>query len=64
MLKIKHAESGKNGETQKGEQLIAPLHQRDVSAWEFYCQRKNGLSDFIIIGRVRTYGRPSDAHHS
>src|SRR5438477_146857 len=64
MLKIKNAQSGKNGETQKGEQLIAPLHQRDVAASDFYCQRKNRLSGFIIVGRVRAYGRPRHPHHS
>src|SRR5437879_12139314 len=66
MLEIKHTQPSKNGETQKREQLIAPLHQRDVSAREFHCQsakNEKRLSDFIIVGRVRAYGRPDDAHH-
>src|SRR5207237_5641338 len=64
MLEIKNPQPGENSKAQKCKQLIAPLHQRDVSACKFYCQRKNHLSDFIIVGKVRAYGWPRDAHHS
>jgi hypothetical protein len=64
MLEIENAQPGENSKTQKREQLIAPFHQRDVPAQKFHCQRKNRLSDFIIVGRVRAYGRTGDADHS
>ena len=30
MLKIEHAQAGEGHQTQEGEQLITPLHERDV----------------------------------
>lgn len=67
MLKIEDAQTGENGETQKREQLIAPLHQRDLSARDLHCQSrsrgKNRLFRFGIIARVH-YGGASDADHS
>src|SRR5439155_26561827 len=38
MLEIKHTQPSINGDTQKCEQLIAQLHQRDVSELLFNCQ--------------------------
>jgi hypothetical protein len=67
MLEIKNPQPSENSEAQKREQLIAPFHQRDVAAHQFYCQPAtagNRLSDFMIVGRVHAYGRPGDAHHS
>jgi hypothetical protein len=54
MLKVKNPEACESSEAQKRKQLVPPLHHRDVSAREFYCQRKNALSRFTILGTLRT----------
>ena len=41
MLEIKNPQPSENSEAQKREQLIAPFHQRDVAAHQFYCQSRN-----------------------
>jgi hypothetical protein len=67
VLKIEHAQTGEYCEAQECEQLISPLHQRDLSARDLHCQSrskpKNRLLSFGIIGRVR-YGEPCHADHS
>src|SRR5205823_13831326 len=65
MPKIKNTDARKHEKTKEREQLIAPFHEADVGARLFGCQRKNRLSTFSFIAKVRaTYGWPSDAHHS
>src|SRR5262249_49185027 len=63
VLEVEDAQPGENSEAQEREQLVAPLHHRDVSAHAFYCQRKKRLSRFRIVVRVRSYGSGA-AHDS
>src|SRR5207237_8982686 len=53
VLKVKNTKPGERKETKKREQLIAPFHEGDVGAHPLPCQRKNRLSTFPIIGKVR-----------
>src|SRR5205814_9653279 len=53
VLKVKNTKPGERKETKKREQLIAPFHEGDVGAHPLPCQRKNRLSMFPIIGKVR-----------
>src|SRR5207249_5934318 len=53
VLKVKNTKPGERKETKKREQLIAPFHEGDVGAHPLPCQRKNRLSTFLIIGKVR-----------
>src|SRR5436190_23408472 len=53
VLKVKNTKPGERKETKKREQLIAPFHEGDVRAHPFPCPRKNRLSMFPIIGKVR-----------
>src|SRR5213082_205239 len=57
VLKIKNTKPGEREETEKRQQLIAPFHEADVGAHSLHCQRKNRLSMFTIIGRVRPIWR-------
>jgi hypothetical protein len=43
VLKIKNTDTGKDEETKKREQLIAPFHEADLGARLVDCQRKNRL---------------------
>src|SRR6266478_2102145 len=57
VLKIENTEPGERQETEKRQQLIAPFHEADVGAHPLHCQRKNRLSIFPIIGKVRPIWR-------
>ena len=59
VLEIENAEAGKGQEAQKGEQLITPLHERDVEARPIIVkppEAGNPLSSFLIVGKVRHGG--------
>src|SRR5947208_10601939 len=60
VLKVKNTKPGERKETKKREQLIAPFHEGDVGAHPLPCQRKNRLSTFPIIGKVRHICRAPD----
>src|SRR6266478_1463581 len=64
VLKIKNTKPGEREETEKRQQLIAPFHEADVGAHSLHCQRKNRLSMFPIVGKVRPYGGSGHAHYS
>src|SRR5438093_6791311 len=53
VLKVKNTKPCERKETKKREQLIAPFHEGDLGAHPLPCQRKNRLSTFPIIGKVR-----------
>ena len=53
MLKIENAQPGKDQETKKRQQLVAPFHEADLGVRLFGCQRKNRLSIFSFIGKMR-----------
>ena len=53
MLEIKDTHSSKRQQAKKRQQLIAPFHEGDVGARLFGCQRKNRLSAFAFVGKVR-----------
>src|SRR5438132_13174478 len=53
VLKIKNAKPGEDKQAEKRQQLIAPLHEADVGAPPLPCQRKNRLSIFSIVAKVR-----------
>src|SRR6266478_2267697 len=57
VLKIKNTKPGEREETEKRQQLIAPFHEADVGAHSLHCQRKNRLSMFPIVGKVRPIWR-------
>src|SRR5207249_11491533 len=57
VLKVKNTKPGECKETKKREQLIAPFHEGDLGAHPLPCQRKNRLSTFPIIGKVRQIWR-------
>ena len=53
MLEIKDTHSSKGQEAKERQQLIAPFHEGDVGARLFGCQRKNRLSAFAFVGKLR-----------
>src|SRR5947207_8007053 len=57
VLKVKNTKPCERKETKKREQLIAPFHEGDLGAHPLPCQRKNRLSTFPIIGKVRQIWR-------
>ena len=66
MLKVEHAESRECQQAQKGEQLITPLHERDVEARLMIVKPEKvgkALSGLPIVGTVRNAGagNPDDS---
>src|ERR1700686_2159528 len=57
MLKIKNAKAGEGDEAEKRQHLVTPFHEGDVDARTPRCQRKNRLSIFLIVGKVRSVWR-------
>jgi hypothetical protein len=66
MLKVENAESGERDQTQKGEKLITPLHERDVEGGLLNVKptnARNPLSGLLIVGKVR-HGGPGHTYYS
>src|SRR5207237_9571792 len=53
VLRTKKVEAGTGEEAERRQQLVAPLHVGDVDARTPREQRKNRLSIFPIVGKVR-----------